>query len=313
MASRAHRGAAGLMLAGLLGLAACGASPEAEAPALTADQALIAGVEGPLALSRWTPDGPPRAVLLALHGYGEYAPTAFEEAATSWAEGGVLVYAYDQRGFGRNPSNRRWAGAEAMIADAAAAAADAAGRHPDLPLFVAGVSMGGAVALSAAGEDRLPPATRGLILLAPALWGGDSLSPLYRASAWLAAKLTPDTRFSARSSPVRIRPTDNWDMLRRVSADPLRFANPSPREFQGLIRLMDRAVEAAPTARLDTLTVIGEKDEVIPPQSVRAAHDRLPEPKTFAYVPTAWHMLLRDLEAETVHDLVLNWMLERAE
>jgi len=309
MASRARRGLAALMLATLT---ACAAAPDGPAPALEAGQETVAGAEGPLAASIWAPEGEPKAVLLALHGYGEYAPTAFEEAATAWAKGGVLVYAYDQRGFGRNPSHRQWAGAEAMIADAGAAAADVAARHPDLPLFVAGVSMGGAVVLSAAGEGRLPQRTRGLVLLAPALWGGDSLSPLYRASAWLAAQVTPNTRFSARASPIRIRPTDNWDMLRRVSADPLRFAEPTPLEFQGLIRLMDRAVAAAPEAEVDTLTVIGEKDEVIPPASVRAAHDRLPEPKTFAYVPTAWHMLLRDLEAAKVHGLVLDWILERA-
>ncbi|MEM6441607.1 MAG: alpha/beta fold hydrolase [Pseudomonadota bacterium] len=302
------------LLAALL-VTGCAAAPQTEAPAPW-DGATIRGAETELPLSVWAPEGPPRAVLLAVHGFGDYGPPTFGEegagAAEAWAEAGVLVYAYDQRGFGRNPSNRDWPGAEALVADLEAVAREVAGRHPDLPLVVAGVSMGGAVALAAAGEGRLEEAD-GLVLIAPALWGGDRLSPVYRASAWLGAQVTPDARFSARSAPVRIRPTDDLEMLRRVSRDPLRFANPSAREFLGLIRLMDRAVAAAPEARLPVLTVMGANDEVIPEASVRAAHDRLPGPKRFEYVRTGWHMLLRDKGAAAVHRIVRDWVLEQAE
>ena len=264
---------------------------------------------GRLALSHW-PAAAPRAVLLALHGYGDYAPTTYDVAARRWAAAGIETFAYDQRGFGRNPSNRRWPGHDALVEDLEAAAARIAEMRPGVPLFVAGHSMGGGVALTAAGEGRLK-GVRGVALLAPAVWGGDTLNPLYRASAWTMAAVAPDMRIAPTKAPVRIMPSDNIPMLVALSRDKTRFANPSPREFMGLIRLMDRAVLAAPGDRIDTLVVMGAHDEVVPESSVRRAFDALPGPKTFEYVPTGWHMLLRDLEAERVHDLVADWILAR--
>ncbi|MEC9434597.1 MAG: alpha/beta fold hydrolase [Pseudomonadota bacterium] len=287
--------------------------PRADAPGA----APVAGREdgwldlpaGRLALSRW-PVERPRAVLLALHGYGDYAPTTYEAAARAWAAAGIETFAYDQRGFGRNPSNRRWPGASALVEDLEAAAAAISAMRPGLPLFVAGHSMGGGVALTAAGEGRLRD-VRGLVLLAPAVWGGDTLNLLYRASAWGMAAVAPDLRISPAAAPVRILPSDNIPMLIALGRDRLRFANPSPREFMGLIRLMDRAVLAAPGDRIDTLVVMGANDEVVPESSVRRAYDALPGPKSFDYVPTGWHMLLRDLEAGRVHALVADWILAR--
>ena len=299
----------------LMTLAACGtgpATPAALAPLLSGaeDGQAVETARGPLALSSWRAESP-RAVLIALHGYGDYGPSTYGAAAESWAAQGIETYAYDQRGFGRNPSNRRWPGTEALVADLADAVADISARRPGLPIFVAGHSMGGGVALSAAGEGRLA-GVDGLILLAPAVWGGETMNPFYRLSAWTAAQVIPDHRFSARSSPVRLQPTDNIEMLRALSRDPLHYANPSPREFLGLIRLMDRAWEAAETAPIDTLVVQGAKDEIVPEDSVRAAYERLPGPKTFAYATQGWHMLLRDLDAHLVHAQVADWILARA-
>lgn len=306
LAARASRLAA-LTLA--LALAACAGVP-APLPFAPPAPERIAAAHGALALSRWRAEHP-RAVLLALHGYGDYGLSTYGTAGPAWAARGIEVYAPDQQGFGRNASNRVWPGTDALIDDAAALAAEIRRRHPGLPLFVAGHSMGGGVALAAAGEGRLRGAS-GLILLAPAVWGGDTLNPLFRISAWTASQVMPDHRFSNRSAPVPLLPSDNIPMLMEMSKDPLRYANPSPREFMGLIRLMDRAVAAAPSTRVETLTVMGAHDEIIPEYSVRQAFDAIPAAKTYARAEDGWHMLLRDLHAAEVHALVADWILSRA-
>ena len=51
----------------------------------------------------------PRAVILALHGFGDYSG-AFEDPAETWAAHGIETWAYDQRGFGDGPHRGRWAG-----------------------------------------------------------------------------------------------------------------------------------------------------------------------------------------------------------
>lgn len=262
-----------------------------------------------LPVAHW-PAAQPQAVILGLHGYGDYGASTFARAAKSWSARGIATYAPDQRGFGRAPGWQRWPGADVLIADAGAVFAAVQARHPGVPVIVAGHSMGGGVALAAAG-DGLFPAAAGLILLAPAVWGGDALGPHYRASAWLAALITPDTRWTG-GGIVRIHPTDNRDMLIALSRDPLHYAAPSGREFLGLVRLMDRAVAAAPDAPGPALVVLGAHEEVVDPASVRALPTRLQGPTQLAYVPEGWHMLLRDRNAAQVHDLTADWALARA-
>ncbi len=296
------------LIAALALLAGC-AGGEAPPVAVPQIDQTIRGVETDLPLSHWAAEAP-KAVVVAVHGYGDYALSTYETAAARWAARGIEVFAYDQRGFGRNPSNRHWPGAEALIADLEAVTREVHAMRPGLPIFVAGHSMGGGVVLAAAGEGRISEAD-GVLLLAPAVWGGDQLNPFLRASAWTVATLAPDMRWS-NGGVVSIRPTDNIALLRTLSGDPLRFANPSGREFMGLIRLNDRAVEAAPNDRLPTLVVMGAHDEIIPEDAVRATYEALPGPKSFAYVETGWHMLLRDLQAGTVWNLTADWMLDHA-
>ena len=251
-----------------------------------------------------------RAALLALHGYGDYGASTFARAARVWAARGIATYAPDQRGFGRAPGRMLWPGDATLVADAAALHAAIAARHPGLPVFTAGHSMGGAVALAAAGEGRLPHSA-GLVLLAPAVWGGGHLNPAFRFAAWSAAALTPDKRWTGRGI-VRIRPTDDREMLIALARDPLHYAAPSSREFLGLVRLMDRALEAAPGARAPALIVLGAREEVVSPASIAALPGRMGPGAELVYAPNGWHMLLRDREAAQVHRLAGDWMLAQA-
>ena len=297
-------------LAGLILLltAACAGGPKAPAPPLGAvalAEGQIAGA--PLALSRWEA-AEPKAVILALHGFGDYAPSTFEKAAPYWARRRVTVYAYDQRGHGRNPDNRIWPGAEALIADAATITQAIRKAHPGLPLYLLGHSMGGGVALAAAdaGAD-----IDGLILAAPAVWGGREIALPYRAAAWAGALVLPDKRWTGEGI-VTIQASDNIPVLRRMGRDPLIIGAPSSREFMGLIRIMDRAVEAAPGVTRPTLVLYGDKDEVTPSAPVDAAFDALGGDKTYRRYPDGWHLLFRDLQAETVWADVANWIEEQS-
>ena len=92
------------------------------APHLTADRYVAAdGTALPLAV--WPAEGgPPKAVILGLHGFGDYRD-AFEEPAEIWAKAGITTYAYDQRGFGESPTRGRWPGTDTLVEDAKAVAA----------------------------------------------------------------------------------------------------------------------------------------------------------------------------------------------
>lgn len=304
--------AAPLLAAALAGCAVGGlAPPDAAAPVALAPGLAIAGATGPLPLSRWLPEGEPRAVILALHGYGDYAESAFGEVAEAWARRGIAVYGYDQRGFGRGPYRGRWPGAEALVADAAAAARAAADAAGDAPLFLLGESMGGGVALTAVGEG-LAPEVDGLILVAPAIAPGDRVNPLSRAALWLLAMAAPDRRWSGEGL-VEVQASDDLAMLRKLGADPVYLSRPSARELAGLVRLMDRASAVAGRVRVPTLLLLGEKDELIDIEAAAEAAARALGPVDARRYPEGWHMLLRDLQKSRVWDDVAEWTLAQAE
>ena len=291
-------------LAALLLLGACAVGGPVPQPGGAPGAPLtIAGAGGrALALSAWGP-AEPRAVILGVHGFGDHGASTFSRPAAAWARAEIRTYAHDQRGFGRNPSHGRWPGADRLIDDLVAVTRRLRARHPDVPLAVVGHSMGGGVALAAAPD--LP--ADGLVLAAPAIWGGAALAPHHRAAAWLAAAAVPERRFTG-AGLVRIRASDNTEVLRRLAADPLYLGAPSAREMLGLVRVMDRAAAAASRARLPALLLLGARDEIAPEAPVRAVFARLPGPRRVISYANGWHLLLRDRQAPRVWRDIAAWV-----
>ncbi len=251
-----------------------------------------------VALSHWPAEGEARVVILGVHGFGDYGPSTFSRAAEEWAKRGIETYAYDQRGFGRNASRGDWPGADALIEDAAQMAEDIAALHPGLPLVVVGHSMGGGVALATVAEHRTP-SVDGLVLLAPAIWGGDAFNPFLRMSAYFAEATFPDLRWSGRGL-VSIQASDNVEMLKALGEDPYYMPYPSSTEIMGMIRVMDRAEAAAAGLDLPSLLLYGAKDEVLPERPMFKVYAHTGGETSSKIYPEGWHMLLRDLQAPNV-------------
>lgn len=265
-----------------------------------------------LGLTIWEgQDGPAAGnVVVGLHGMNDYA-NAFHMAAPYWAAQGVTVYAYDQRGFGRSPVRGIWPQEELMREDLRTAVEIARHRHPDATITVVGISMGGSVAISAFGSDRPPEADR-LIASGPGLRGWGAMNPAYRASLWLSAHLRPGWVVSPPRRFVRIEPSDNIEMLQRTWADPLMMPTNRIDQVYGLVSLMETAHERAPDlpVGLPTLMSYGANDYVVPAEGVRRTARILPSHVRTIYYEDGYHMLLRDLQAQTVFDDYLAFILD---
>ena len=308
MAEGARRRLAGACLTACLVLAGCaagGALPGATTPADT-PITLKASDGTQIAAAQWAPRRHPRAVILALHGFGDYGPSTFARAAEAWRKDGIATLAPDQRGFGRNPSRGQWPGADGLVADARHFIGQARQRFPCTPVILLGHSMGGGVALAAAGGG---PSADALVLAAPAIWGGDRLNPIHRLAAWLAASVVPERRISGRGV-VRIQASDNVEALRALGRDPLYLSPPSAREIFGLVRVTDRAEAAAPRVKLPPLMLLGGKDQIVPNSTVRRVFATLNGPRKVIDYPDGWHLLFRDLQAERVWQDVADWVLD---
>lgn len=262
----------------------------------------------PLGLSVWpAADGDPEIVIVGLHGMGDYA-NAFYLAAPWWAERRVTTYAYDQRAHGRSPKRGVWPDEELFREDLRTAVRVARAMHPEATIAVVGHSMGGAVAASAFGSDDPPDADR-LVLVAPGLRGWGALPLLYRSSLWFSTSVRPRWIVRPPRRVVRqITPSDNEEMLRRISQDPLMLFDYRIDAVYGVVSLMERAHKRADKLPEPTLMLYGAKDEIIPPNGVARTAGRLPGHVRTAYYENGYHMLMRDLQAEVVWTDILTFL-----
>lgn len=183
------------------------------------ENVMIAHDGARLGLTVWKPeiDGRVAHVIVGVHGMNNYAGE-FRLAAPVWAGEGRVVYAYDQRGFGRSPGRGLWPEEELMREDLRTAVRVARARHPEATLSVIAISMGSAVAITAFASDDPPDADR-LILSGPGLRGWGVLNPVYAASLRLSARLRPGWIVETPSF-AQPKMTDNDAFLALQEADP---------------------------------------------------------------------------------------------
>ena len=303
------------MIAGALSpvmLGACSptvvpAGEKANPPYLAADKYVAAdGTVLPLTVWPAADGAAPRFVVLGLHGFGDYRD-AFDEPAKVWSKDGIVTYAYDQRGFGKSPSRGRWPGTDTLVGDALAVASLVQARHPGVPFYVVGESMGGAVTLVAADRGLVAD---GLVLSAPALRGREAFGPLASAGLWFFAHTIP--WLPAGPTSIDFRPTDNPKTLEKLRNDPLMLRQPRVDMGYGLVDLMDAARESAERVRLPYLMLHGMGDRLVPTNAVRTAIEVMP-PRTdsrLAFYKDGYHLLMRDKQGPVVAADIAAWIAD---
>jgi acylglycerol lipase len=190
-------------------------------------------------------------------------------------------------------------------------------RHPDVPLYLLGESMGGAVVTVAmtgeAGAKR--PDADGVILAAPAVWSRQTMNVFERAALWAGVRLLPSTVVTGQGV-VRVHPSDNVAMLRAYSRDPLVIKGARIDAIYGLVDLMDAALAAAPQLDVPLLYLYGEHDEIVPKTPTKLMIAHLPAAaqarQRIAWYANGYHMLMRDLEAAVVVGDIASWIAARA-
>ena len=302
-----------LFLSLLLLLAACarpvempGSPPPAQA--LLRENGIDLGRQGFIPGHQWMPQNP-RAILYAIHGMNDYSHS-FTAAGLYLAEHGVGMVALDQRGFGRNVSPGIWAGKANLLSDTFTALASIHRQHPGVPLYLLGESMGGAVAVLSAADPRMQQAgVEGLILSAPAVWGGSAMNIFMRGFSWWGAHTFPELKMTGKQ--LKIKPSDNIPMLIALGRDPLVIKATRLDSIYGLVGLMGDAQREIAHVTLPTLYLYGANDQVIPPEPTASAILKLHAPNRVVYYPNGYHMLLRDLQAQRVWDDILAWIADK--
>jgi len=313
LGSYCGRSCYGALIVFVLLLSAC-ATPYVQPPASRHSEASLNGSYAAmddgyrLPLSRWQAEGPSHAVVLAVHGMNDYS-NSFDSMGRYLSKHGITLIAYDQRGFGNTQGHALWHGSERLVQDIHIMTGLLRKRYPDQPLYLLGESMGGAVVLASLSPES--PDIDGIILVAPAIWSRSSMPYYQRALLWLAAHTVPGKQLTGEG--LDIKASDNIEMLRALGRDPLVIKATRVDVLYGVSNLMDSAQVASSDLNSDTLILYGKNDEVIPKQPTCEWLQSLPanavrSTRTVIY-EYGYHMLTRDLQADTVLHDIADWLL----
>ncbi|WP_336946583.1 alpha/beta fold hydrolase [Asaia sp. HN010] len=299
-------------LLGVSLLAACSAPKPARVPQPRGQEAALIPAtlhfslsDGGVAPMRvWPSAGQPRAIILALHGFGD-SRDAWEFSAPQLAAAGIETIAPDLRGFGETRSRGAWSSTARMVQDAREEALWIHARNPGIPLYVMGESMGGAVSTLLA-TDPPPETISGVILVSPAIWRFDPLSRLMLDGLDVIA---PDWVFTGAHVPGEHIATNNLAALRRLYFDPLTLHGFRLDTLRGLVMLMASGQDAASRVQLPLLVLYGDQDQMIPAPPMAVFWKHLPPAARRDLIPGGHHLLLRDRNGRNATGDIASWVL----
>lgn len=256
----------------------------------------------------WLPETPPDGLLLVCHGLGEHSGR-YRTVVDALLPSGWAVYGFDLRGHGRSSGRRAHLESyDDWLADLETFRRLATSRHPGLPAFLLGHSMGGQIALAYAltRQDELA----GLVLSAPALASNAvprAAVPALRRLARVAPTLRP-----AGIDPTKI--SKDPAVVADYRADPLvHHGHPTLALSAALFGQFDVLPERARGLRLPVLLQHGLDDGLTEPAgSRRLAAACGSADLSVCWYEGLWHEIYHEPEREQPLADLREWLAARA-
>ncbi|WP_205875907.1 alpha/beta hydrolase [Mycobacterium camsae] len=264
------------------------------------------GVGGvPIVYDVWTPDVPPRAVVILAHGFGEHA-RRYDHVTQRLGQAGLVTYALDHRGHGRSGGKR------VMVRDVSEFTGDfdtlvglATREHPGLTRVVLGHSMGGAIVF-AYGVER-PDNYDLMVLSAPAVAAQDMVPRVVALAAKVLGVVTPGLPVEALDFNAISR---DPEVVNAYNTDPLVYHGKVPAGLgRALLQVGETMPQRAPAMTAPLLVVHGTGDSLVPIEGSRRLVDCVGsadvELKEYAGL---FHEVFNEPEQKQVLDDVVSWL-----
>jgi len=270
-----------------------------------------------LHVQSWRPDNigtaantgtPLRAVVAIVHGMGEHGGR-YARLAEHFASHQIATITYDLRGHGRSAGARVFVNHfDEYLDDTEIFLTHVRHTFGQVPLFVLGHSMGGAIAALYT-ITRAPAHVRGLILSSPALAPGEPVAPwLAKAGRWVSRWLPKVPVF--KIDPAMI--SRDKSVVDAAKQDPLNAYQGTPaRTAAELLDAMARIHANADALHLPLYVFHGTADKLTAPWASEQFHDNAgSQDKTLHLYKGHFHETLNDLDREKVIGDLTQWMLQ---
>ncbi|MFK8025325.1 MAG: lysophospholipase [Ilumatobacter sp.] len=215
---------------------------------------------------RWQPEGAPRASMLLVHGIGEHSGR-YEHVGAAFADAGIDVLAFDQRGFGQTEGPRGHTDSfDEFLDDLEPLLAEQ--RATGLPVILMGHSLGGLISTAYLVGARPQPDVA--VLSAPAL--AAELPSWQRTLAPVLGTVIPKLKIPADFDGSVLSRDEAVQVA--YETDPLRVPASSARLGREILSAMSTVTDSLHRLRVPTYVLHGGADSLVPTSASEALESR---------------------------------------
>jgi acylglycerol lipase len=271
--------------------------------------------------TKWLPASGTKleAIVVCVHGISG-AASDFEQLGEKLSRRGMAVFAYELRGQGNDPKERRIGDIRRRkhwSCDLDRFMSYARIGHAGLPVFIYGESLGALILMHSFAEldQGNRNVVEGLVFASPVVALPAKLPPVKNFLLHVAVKLLPCVKVSLMklSGDDEVQVTDegnHWDQME----DTPHFVRRYSLRMLGIVeKMVDSCSAVAAKIRKPILVLYPGKDVFTTPTEVEEFYSELGSTdKSKQLYPESHHLLAYDTEREAVFKRVLEWIEERS-
>lgn len=257
----------------------------------------------------------PVAVLIIVHGFGDYTGRYSEMAVELASKGNLIVYAYDQIAHGRSEGEAdqyfsRFSFLPEDLHMFVTIVQEKTAKN-NIPYFIYGHSMGGLVTVSYLQDENVQKIFCGAILHSPPLAKPEQVTPPLQLAANVVGVVAPHQGIERLAITTLTR--DPIEM-KKYEEDPLIWH--APVKAKTAVELVDATEMCqkhwAAAISLSILHIQGTADQMVPAEAAEPWFIKTSsQDKTFCKILNGFHEGHHDSERYQIFQLIQNWIQGR--
>jgi alpha-beta hydrolase superfamily lysophospholipase len=256
--------------------------------------------------AQWFIPSSPRGTVAIVHGLGEHCGR-YGHVTQTLNEAGLAVVKFDLRGHGKSGGSRGHAPSYmALMDDIQHLLQEAAGRYPDIPLFLYGHSLGGNLILYYAITRK--PMINALIVTSPGLAPAFPLTKIKTTAGKILSRVAPAALMD--NGLDREMLSRDHNTVEKYNADPLVSGKVSARLGMDIIDNGAWIVAHAKELELPTLLMQGTGDKIVNPKMTEEFAKAAGQNVTLKLWQGYYHELHNEPENAEVLAFMKEWILD---
>lgn len=256
----------------------------------------------------WLPDGEVKAVLLLVHGLGEYCGR-YANLVNHFVPLGYAIYGLDHIGHGKSDGEREVIDRFTDYTDTLEIYYNMVkGWQSDKPIFIFGHSMGGLISCSYLLDHQAD--FKGAIISAPAIKVSDSISSLIIIMGKILSKIAPKTGVLGLDVTGISR---DPEVVEAYVNDPLVFQGKTPARLAAeILKAMQHITAEANRIHLPFIVVHGTADKIVDPGGSTMLYEKAAsDDKTLKLYEGLYHEIHNEPERAAMFKDLETWLTER--